>query len=295
MNRVSIASEWLSAEISPHGAELQVLRDAAGRDLLSDGDPAFWTGRAPLLFPIIGRLNGDAYRLDGRTYPMPKHGFARRSLFKVQSAAAESVAFTLEPNPEARAAYPFEFELAVTFAISGAALSVRAVVSNRGEAPMPASFGFHPALRWPLPYGAQRDEHRIVFAGSEPAPIRRIASDLLLPESFPTPVSGDRLHLRDDLFIDDVIIFDQLGHRSLRYGADGGPQLRFDFPAMPVLGVWTKPGAPFVCIEPWQGIADPAGFAGDIFEKPGIVKIAAGDSRTFAMTITLEDQPARGA
>ena len=148
-----IASDALAAEISELGAELRTLTDAQSRDLLWDGDPAFWTGRAPLLFPIVGELAGGAYRLDGRGYPMPKHGFARRSTFVVVAHAHDRITLRLDASDATRTIYPFDFRLDVSYAITGATLTLTAVVSNLGEAALPASFGFHPAFRWPLPYG----------------------------------------------------------------------------------------------------------------------------------------------
>ena len=287
-DRVTITSGALSASISALGAELQTLQDSAGRDLLSDGDPRFWSGRAPILFPVIGELNDGGYTLDGQRYAMAKHGIARTSTFAVVEQAAESVTFALEASDATRAVYPFAFRLEIRFAIVGAVLAVTATIANLGDAPMPASFGFHPALRWPLPYGQPRADHTIRFAHDEPAPIRRIdGTGLLLPDALPTPVEGDTLALRDDLFAADALIFDRLTSRSVSYGAPTGPRIEVSFTDFPTLGVWTKPGAGFICIEPWQGSADPVGFTGDLRDKPGIIEIAPGSVRNLTMTIAL--------
>ncbi|TVV69718.1 aldose 1-epimerase family protein [Sphingomonas solaris] len=286
---IEIAGGGLSAGITALGAELHYLRDAEGRDLLWDGDPAFWTGRAPLLFPIVGGLNRDSYHLDGETYHLAKHGFARRSRFSVAGQTADHVIFRLEADAETRAVYPFDFRLDVRFTLHDGALTVTATVANRGDTPMPASFGFHPALRWPLPYGQPRDIHRIHFARPEPAPIRRLDGDgLVSPTPRPTPIEGDVLPLADALFTDDAIILDTPASRAVTYGAPAGPQLAIDFPDMPMLGIWTKPGAGYICIEPWHGIADPAGFLGDIFAKPGILTFAPGEENAFTMHIALQ-------
>lgn len=287
--RMIIISEGdLTAEIAPLGAELQSLAHDGHGALLWDGDPAFWTGRAPVLFPIVGSLAGDSYRYDGRSYTLPKHGFARRSLFTPVSATPSSATLRLEASDETRAHYPFDFRLDMHFALAGQALTMEACLTNTGAKALPASFGFHPALRWPLPYGAPRAEHRIRFAEAEPEPIRRIdASGLVRPASEATPVEGRELLLRDALFEDDALIFDRPHSRSLVYGAPGSPALEIDYPDMPQLGIWMKPGAGYVCIEPWQGTSDPQGFAGDIFEKPGIVALAPGEERRFTMRIAL--------
>lgn len=286
---IRIATAALSAEFSTLGAEMRILRDEAGRDLLSDGPPEYWTGRAPLLFPIVGAANGDRIHVDGKTYAMGKHGFARKSAFQVVETGADRVRFRLESDAATREHYPFAFSLDVHHRIEGATLHTEAVLTNPGDAPLPASFGFHPAFRWPLPWGGDRAEHRLVFAEAEPAPIRRIdtATGLVLPDPCPTPVDGDILAPRDDLFVPDALIFDQLKSRSLRFGVPGGRMLRVDFPDMPLLGVWTKPGAPFLCIEPWQGLADPVGYDGDFRQKPYAIEVAPGAERRFAITITI--------
>ncbi len=285
---VTLTSAGMSAEIDPLGAQLHALRDGQGRDLLWDGDPGVWTGRAPILFPIVGMLNHGRYHLDGATWSLPKHGFARHSRFFVAEARAAAARFRLQADAATRAVYPFDFTLDVAFSLADAALTMTATVTNPGPTPLPASFGFHPALRWPLPYGRERADHRLRFADEELAPIRRVNSEGLLraaPEA--TPVEGRDLALSDDLFVDDALIFDRLASRSLCYGAGDGPQLEVAFPDTALLGVWTKPGAGYICIEPWHGIADPAGFEGDFRSKPGIFEVAPGETKAMSMSITL--------
>ena len=287
---LKIGSGALTAQIALVGAELRDLADANGRALQWDGDPAVWNGRAPILFPIVGTLVDGHYRHDGRTYAMARHGFARRSTFEVVAHAATSATLRLRADDTTRAVYPFEFELTIAYAIEGPVLTIAATIANRGPTPMPASLGFHPAFRWPLPYGEPRADHALRFAQDEPAPVRRLDGDgLLLPDARPTPVVGATLPLADALFADDALIFDRLAGRSVRYGAPRGPALEVGFHGFPLLGVWSKPGAGFVCIEPWQGVTDPVGFDGELREKPGIVILAPEAARSFAMTIALVD------
>jgi galactose mutarotase-like enzyme len=283
---VTIRGPGLSAEIDSQGAQLHALRDSEGRDLLWDGDPRFWTGRAPILFPIVGALNQGRYRLDGETYILGKHGFARTSPFALMEHTTSSATYALHASDETLAAYPFRFVLRLRFAIEGAALAMAATIENHDSRDMPASFGFHPALRWPLPYGGERGEHRIVFDEAEPDPIRRIDSHgLLRPQPEPTPVAGRELMLRDSLFEDDVVILDRVRSRGLTYGAPGAGALRIDFPGAPYLGLWMRPGADYLCIEPWHGIADPEGFDGDFKDKPGVFLLAPGEAKDCVMRI----------
>ena len=286
---IPLRSAELHAEVNPLGAQLSVLRDAGGRDLLWNGDPAFWTGRAPILFPIVGELAGGKYLLDAKSYPLARHGFARGQPFNVVAATASSATFRLSADESTLAVYPFQFELDVRFALNGSTLAVTASVRNVGDTNMPASCGYHPGLRWPLPYGRERSAHFIEFATEEPAPIRRLnGAGLVAPEAHPTPVSNRRLVLDDALFKNDALIFDQVRSRSVPYGAADGPRIRVGFPDAPYLGIWTRPGAPFICIEPWHGLADPAGFTGDFTAKPGVFTVAPGGVQSIETTISLE-------
>jgi galactose mutarotase-like enzyme len=287
---VSVNSGTLSARINPMGAQLSVLRDHAGRDLLWDGNPAIWAGRAPLLFPIVGALNGGTYRLGTERYSLSRHGFARGSRFALTASAPDRAAFRLSSDDASRHLYPFDFDLDVLFALEGATLTIESKISNRGNVILPASLGYHPAFRWPLPFGQSRSSHYLEFDSSESAPTRRLNSEgLLAPEAFPTPIVGRRLTLVDDLFANDALIFEALRSRRVTYGAVQGPRIGVSFPDSPYLGVWTKPGANFICIEPWNGIADPQGFAEDFSRKPGIFEISPGASRSIRITITLLD------
>jgi galactose mutarotase-like enzyme len=264
------------------------LQDREGRDLLWSGDPAVWAGRAPLLFPMVGRAKGDRIRVEGRDYKLPKHGFARTSRFSVVERRENSCTLRLVSGPETLISYPFAFQLDVTYEIVGSVLITRAVVTNQDERALPVSFGFHPAFRWPLPYGADRAAHAIVFEQDESGQaIRRVQDGLLTAIRHPTPVAGNRLTLTDDLFVDDALIFLSPASRSVTYGAAGSPALAVRFPGMPHLGIWTKPGAGYVCIEPWQGFASPDDFEGEFAERPGVISVPVGGSATFVIEIAL--------
>jgi galactose mutarotase-like enzyme len=285
---VSFSSAELTAAVDPMGAQLSVLRDREERDLLWDGDPAVWAGRAPLLFPTVGNLAAGSYRLGSKIYHLPRHGFARTRSFELVTATAASATFRLKADEDTLRVYPFRFELDVSFVIDGPSLLVTMTARNVGDVGMPASFGYHPAFRWPLPYQQPRSAHFLEFAQTEPTPIKRLNTDgLLEAEGRATPVVGRRMALRDELFKDDVVIFDQLHSRSVTHGADQGPRIRVSYPDASYLGVWTKPGANFVCIEPWRGIADPAGFAGDFTTKPGVFIVPPRTTQAITMEITL--------
>lgn len=283
----TLSNGILTATIDPLGAELISLRDARGGEWMSDGDPAYWTGRAPLLFPIVGALGGGVYRLDGKTHALPQHGFARRREFALVEQIADRAVFRLTDDDATRAVYPFAFALDAAFTLTDTTLSIDVTVTNRGDEAMPVSFGFHPAFAWPLPGGGAKEAHRILFEHEEPGKLNRIEGGLIGAADRDTPVEGDTLWLRDDLFANDALVWESPTSRSLRYGSEGGPALDIRFPGMPTLAVWTKPGARFLCLEPWQGHADPVGFDGEIWDKPGMLRLEPGEGRHFAMTVTL--------
>lgn len=286
---VTIHSDGLTARINPLGAELWSLTDGQGREYMTDADPAFWTGHAPLLFPIIGSVAGDRLRIDGHEYVQPRHGFARTSRFHVVERGTDRIVFRLTDSVETRANYPFVFALDMAFRLDGLTLAMEATVNNTGNVPLPFSFGYHPAFAWPLPGGAPKAAHKLVFEHTETQAVRRLreATGLILPEPQPTPVTGRELPLREDLFVANALIWDRLSSHSLSYGADGGTWLDIAFPDTSSLGVWQKAGASYICIEPWQGHADPEGFAGDFREKPGVVLLEPGAARSFRMDVAV--------
>ena len=285
---VTITSGSLTARIEPLGAELVSLRDADGRELMTPADPGHWTGHAPLLFPIVGRLNGDVLRLDGREYPMKQHGFARRLEWEVLGAGEAAVTLVLRDSEATREAYPFGFELSVLYFVEDSTLTVAVRVSNTGAEPLPFSFGFHPAFAWPLPFGNPREDHRITFEREEAPQVARLA-DGLIAGHVPSPMQGQTLALSDALFEHDALVWDRVASREVVYGASQGPRLRVTFPDTPFLGIWTQPGAGFVCIEPWHGHADPAGYSGDFRSKPGIINLPPHDEWRCRMWVTLEE------
>jgi len=284
---IVIRSERLVAEISPHGAELIRLQDRDGKDLLWGGCEEWWTGRAPLLFPIVGGLPNNAVMIDGETFSMRQHGFARNKQFSIVGASTSECSFRLASDDATRRQFPFDFVLDVAFVVEGAALRIGATVFNKSSRAMPVSFGFHPAFRWPLPYGGSREDHEIRFERSESTPIRRLTDGLLDVTASTEILEGNTMSLDDAMFAPGAQIFDQLKSRAVNFGVPGEPSIQIRFPNLPHLGVWTKPGAGFLCIEPWQGYAAPLGFTGELKDKPGGLLLAANAGTQFAIEIRL--------
>ncbi|SFK49945.1 aldose 1-epimerase family protein [Methylocapsa palsarum] len=279
-----ISHGGLAALVRAQGAELRSLRDREGTEYIWQAGPE-WARSAPTLFPIVGRLKDDLLHHGGQSYRLTQHGFARDRLFSWLERSAESCRLSLCDDAGTRAVYPFAFRLELAYAIRDGALTMTLTVVNTGIEPLPASFGAHPAFNWPLRPGVPPEDYTLTFAQEEPAPIRRLSAGLLRPEPFPSPVEGRVLTLREDLFEADAIIMDQVASRSVRFSAPAGPGLDIAWDGFRELGLWTKTGARFLCIEPWLGMASPVDFDGPFVEKPGVALIPPGESLSASMRI----------
>ncbi|QHW28758.1 aldose 1-epimerase family protein (plasmid) [Rhizobium leguminosarum bv. viciae 248] len=283
---IRIGNEDLTVDVSSLGAEMQALRSSDGRSWLWTGDAAFWTGRSPILFPIVGKAPDDKIAIDGTIHPMVQHGFARRSEFALAASTETMCRFELAASDATRAVYPFEFQLAVVHAVEGRVLTVTAEVTNRGRKPMPFGLGFHSAFVWPLPDASGRDHIVTLDNEGEPALVR-LEGGLINPATLPSPFDAGRLVLDHAMFEQDAMIFPDGAGESLSYGAEGGPVMQFHFENLPNLALWTKPGAPFLCIEPWHGTAAQAGSSSELSKRPSTTILAPGAAASFAFTVEI--------
>jgi galactose mutarotase-like enzyme len=282
----TISQGGVAALISGLGAELKSLRDGRGTEYIWQAAPP-WTRSAPVLFPIVGRMRDDQLRHGGEIYRLGQHGFARNRVFDWLDRSPDSCRLALSDDSETRAVYPFAFRLELHYAMQDGALTTTFIVINTGAEPLPVSFGAHPGFNWPLRPDVPPEDYTLTFAQEEPAPVRRLAGGLLRPEQFPSPVEGRVLKLREDLFEADAIIMDQVASRSVRFSAPAGPGLDVGWDGFRELGVWMRPGARFLCIEPWLGFASPADFDGPFIDKPGVALIPSGDTRSASMRIAV--------
>ncbi|PDT01747.1 aldose epimerase [Rhizobium chutanense] len=281
-----IGNPDLTVDVSSLGAEMQALTSGDGRSWLWSGDAAFWSGRSPILFPIVGKAPDDKVAIDGTVYPMAQHGFARRSEFVLAASSTTMCRYELAASEATRAVYPFDFLLVVEHAVEGRALTVSAEVTNRDQKTMPFGLGFHSAFVWPLP-GASGRAHTITLDNQGEPELVRLAGGLINPTPLPSPFQAGRLVLDHTMFEQDAMIFPQGAGEGLRYSAEGGPTLQFRFENLPNLALWTKPGAPFLCVEPWHGTAAQAGASSELSERPSTTLLAPGATVRFAFTVEI--------
>ncbi|WP_420102273.1 aldose 1-epimerase family protein [Bosea sp. (in: a-proteobacteria)] len=286
-----IASARLSATIRAQGGELIGLSNADGPALWHGGPE--WPRHAPVLFPIVGRLTDDTLIHEGRSYRLTQHGFARDSLFAWVERTESRAVLELRESETTLALFPFRFLLRMTYAVEDATLSVITRVENPGDEPLTCGVGAHPAFRWPLAEGAAKEGHALLFPRPEPGPGRAVESGLL-GAKIPLPFDGEELTLAESLFANDAIVIPDAANSAVRFSArDGsGREIR----AMTVawegykdLGIWSKPtGAPFLCIEPWYGMASEAGWQGEFRDKPWLMTLAPGEGRDLVWRVTLD-------
>jgi galactose mutarotase-like enzyme len=279
----TIKSAAAKATISSLGAELQSLCDADQQERLWQGDPTVWSGRAPVLFPIVGSLKNDQFRHQQHDYTLHRHGFARKSEFTCSAQSNDSITLQLLADDSTLAVYPWRFELQVQFTLQGNTLRVQYSVTNADTTPMPFTIGSHPAFALPHPVA----EYAVHFSAAETLQRFPLTADGLLMPGIDYLQQSQVVQLSDTLFDDDALVFKDIQSRAISLYHKGQPLLTVDTGGAPHLGIWAKPAASFVCIEPWFGYSDDVDGGGSLQDKPSMMLLDAGQSFTNAWHIEL--------
>ena len=283
-NLYAIENGHLRVAISDKGAEMQEIQlKESGEQLLWNGDPALWKGRAPWLFPIIGRLKDDYYTWRGRRYDMAMQGFARKAAFAAERLGDDALRFVLSDSPETLAAYPWRFALEIGYRLNGKRLEIRCAVRNRDEETMFFSLGAHPGFL------CQAGD-QLRFEGMDHLVCRRLtAGDHLLQlQGEVLPLAEHALSLKAEMFEDDAMIIEGPEAKEIALVRAQGPSVRFRYDAVPWLGVWSKPagdGLRYVCLEPWLGVDDRVDADHNIEHKEAIQTLAPGNEAVFSLSI----------
>lgn len=266
------------------GAELNSLKSKkTGFEFIWDGNTEYWYGQSPILFPIIGRLLDDKYRLNGTEYTMPKHGIVRKKPFTLKECTADSLTFVQTDDEESLAMYPYKFELKVKFTLTDNGLVVNHTVTNKNENTMYYSFGAHPAFNCEI--GDYLEFNKDAKLTTE----RIDHESILIEETFPVEMDGNKVIITKDIFNDDALILSNYNSDVVTLKSNNhGREVKFNFKS-PLLGIWAKPGAPYVCIEPWWGVNDNYDKKADLSEKRGIMAIESGKSETFSWSVEITE------
>ena len=276
-----IENEFLTCEIDDMGAQLHSLKlKENGKEYVWQGNPEIWYGQAPVLFPIIGQLINDSYCYNGVQYTMPKHGLARKLLFKVKECEGAKAVFSLESDENTLKSYPFDFEYLVSFELKGKALVNTMTVVNKTKGEMYFSVGAHPAFNCNV-------GDVIEFEKPETLATERIDKEnLIIPEKFPLIENSKEIEITKEIFEPDALILSDI--QSEKLTIKGENEIEFTFGKCPFLGIWAKPGAPYVCIEPWYGVNDGREVKKDISEKRGIQRLDEGETFEFSWTAEIK-------
>ena len=286
---VELKNEQLSVVVSEKGAELQSIKDANGKEYLWQADPKYWPRHSPILFPIVCSVNNDTYRVDGKEYHLPRHGFARDTEFTLIYQSERKVTFALESSEETKKVYPYDFTLSVSYVLDNNKIGVIWHVHNTDQCEIHFQIGGHPAFNVPGMKAGENQYGRIRLDNEEPLDGLKSYIDGS-HEMTEIPVEAEQgiIEFCDNTWRNDSVkIHKSQVHRAELLGPDGEPEVTVDF-RTPVIAFWSpyQKNAPFVCIEPWYGIGDPRGFEGEFKDKPLMNHLQPGASFMSKYMIT---------
>ena len=285
---VTLGNDIITVSVKEHGAELCSIRKGE-TEYLWQADPAFWARHSPVLFPIVGSVWEGKFRVDGKEYAMSQHGFARDMDFTLVSQTDAEVRYRLESTEETLAKYPWPFVLEIAYRLHDNKVDVIWEVTNPGEVEMPFQIGAHPAFYYPDYDPETKDRGFFSFDRKEGIEYVLIsAKGCADPEvKYPMELKDGMLPINISSFDRDAFIVEDSQVRKVTlHRQDGSPWLSMTFDA-PLVGLWSPPGknAPFICIEPWYGRCDRAGFAGEYKEKDWVNILAPGEKFSSVYTI----------
>lgn len=287
---VTIQNNQLKVTINTKGAELQSIYSSEfEQEYMWSADPQYWAKKSPVLFPIVGTLKNNTYYFKDKAYQLSRHGFARDMEFSVSHQADDTVSFLLTSNDDTLTLYPFKFEFTITYIVNNNTLTVEYKVANKNDDDMYFSVGGHPAFKVPLTNDTDYNDYELKFNKKENAGRWPISNDGLI-EAEPEPLleQTDCLPLTKELFKKDALVLKHLQSNAVRLESDKTERgLQFTFTNFPYLGLWAAPGADFVCIEPWCGIADSVNADQQLTNKEGIIQLAAGGIYKVSWQVTV--------
>ncbi len=294
-----IENEILSVEVDELGAELcSMRRTDSGTEYLWPGNPKSWNGRAPILFPIIGPLPDREYQLDGRSYRMMQHGFARRSTWQLGEKDADFLLFRLEESPESLEQYPFAFTLEAGYRIVSNELECSyRVVCKQGcgssaGTEMPFAIGSHTAFRVPIAPELNFDDYRLEFEREEDT-VRYLQSSEgpLSGKTVPFRTENRSLPLRHSFFAEGSIIFKDLASARITICSEQDPRRAcIAFAGFPYCTLWTylESSEPYLCIEPWYGVTATLDSSNDFRQREGNQLLRPGEEFRCKFQIRLD-------
>lgn len=280
---ITLKNRFLTVKINEFGAEIKSV-SANNTEYIWEGKPEVWDGSSPLLFPICGGLKDDKYTLNGQEYFLEKHGFARKKQFSVEKVQENNAVFLLCSDNETKKVFPFDFELRVIYTLVDKTIKVDYSVKNLSENTMYFNIGSHEAYY--TPEGIE--DYDIIFPQKETLTSKVLYDKLLSYQELPIIKDINVLPLYNKYFIVDALAFTDIKSRSATLrNRKTGRAVRVDFPDDKYFLLWQRYGAPYICLEPWNGLPDRVGSSYEITEKEGITSLNAGSEYKHTHSITI--------
>jgi len=277
-----LENNFISIKIKQLGAELCSYYDKeTNREIVWQADPKFWKRHAPILFPIIGKVEHNKYKLGKNEFELGQHGFARDQEFRIIKQTKSTITLAFSNTSKTKNVFPFSFKLEIEYCLKGKELKVLYRVQNPSDEKIYFCIGAHPGFNCPFDSNSNFSDYKLTFEKEEKSD--RI---LLSPDGFRTGeraeswLKGYTIQLTEELFKDDALIFDDLKSSYLNIeSGKTNEKIKIGWNNYPHIGIW-KPlnNAPFLCIEPWNGMADQANLGNDFKDKFGVVKLDSNQS-----------------
>ena len=282
-----IENDRLQVTISDAGAELMSIRSADGTEYLWQGDAAYWSDRAPNIFPYVARLTNGCYTYRGKTYHLPIHGFAPTAKFSPQDWEKTSVTFVLESNESFYEMYPFRFRFSLRYHLEENTLHVEMKVENLDEKTMYFGLGGHPGINVPMEDGLAFEDYFLEFPEAKLRRVEFTPACFITGHEDPFPVENGRLPLSHNMFDEDAIVLKGVPGKVTLRSEKGLRAVTLIAPDLPVYGFWHMPktDAPYICLEPWSSLPSRQDVVEDLETQEDLISLEAG--KTYVTTWSL--------
>lgn len=280
----------IGAIIKSDGAELtNLILKKDNTEYLWGGNPDIWRRHAPVLFPIVGKVIDNQYKIGDRTFEMLPHGFARDMNFAQVEETTNRVTYRLTSNEQTLSTYPYKFQLDIGYVLEDSGVIITYHIQNVDDRPIHFSIGAHPGFNCPLLPDEKFEDYYLEFQQRETADRYFLENGLLVKKELFLQ-NENILPLSNELFKNDALIFKNLqSNQIVLKNKNSEKTVTVRYKDFPYMGIWSYPaGAPFICIEPWCGITDTTAEIKDFSNKEGIQCLEVGQKfeREYSISLT---------
>ena len=287
----SLKNENITIQVKSLGGELTNLKkNDSEYEYMWTGDSEFWAGQSPVLFPIIGSLSEGTMRVDGKSYSMGNHGFARREEFQLIEQKKDKLIYSLKYNEKTLSMYPYKFELQLIYTLENFGVKISYKVINLDDKTIYFQLGTHPGFNCPMKENLDFSDYFLEFSQSETANRYYCDAGNLLIENREESFMKDskKLNINHEMFYDGAYLLRDIKSENITLKTEKDSSfIKVSRENFPYLGIWQPKDAPFLCIEPWHGLAEPAGFTGEFSEKELIIPLRKGEIHSASITFSI--------